>query len=76
LLGSIPPMDRDIDRLTAIEGSVPAPNRLPPGCRFAPRCSYAKEACRRIDPPLIGASTDHRVACIRHTGFALPAEAA
>src|SRR3546814_2464931 len=34
LLGSIPRLDQDQDRLAVIEGSVPDPARPPPGCRF------------------------------------------
>jgi peptide/nickel transport system ATP-binding protein len=41
------------DGATAIEGSPPAPDRLPDGCRFHPRCRHAVEGCRRDDrPPL------------------------
>src|SRR5205814_3217474 len=43
LLGSIPRLNREIDRLPAIEGQVPDPHTPPPGCRFAPRCPFATE---------------------------------
>ena len=42
LLASIPQLDDHAQRLQAIEGSVPSPDSLPPGCYFAPRCPYAK----------------------------------
>ncbi len=33
-------------RLSTIEGVVPSPNELPPGCHFEPRCGFRKDACR------------------------------
>ncbi|MCU0154912.1 ABC transporter ATP-binding protein [Bacillus safensis] len=45
LLESIPVIDGDIQPLTAIKGNVPAPDQLPAGCRFAPRCPQVKERC-------------------------------
>jgi len=73
LLASIPSIDRDIARLTAIEGTVPPPFDLPPGCRFAPRCGYAKEVCATVQPPLASLGPGSRSACIRNTGYALGA---
>ena len=35
-----------------IRGRVPAPDKLPPGCVFEPRCDYARDACREQRPPL------------------------
>jgi oligopeptide/dipeptide ABC transporter ATP-binding protein len=35
-------------RLRTIDGAVPDPARLPEGCRFAPRCPHALEACRKV----------------------------
>jgi peptide/nickel transport system ATP-binding protein/oligopeptide transport system ATP-binding protein len=65
LLGSVPRLDEERDRLLAIEGTVPPPFALPPGCRFAPRCPFAIEACRAAPPPLRALSADHHAACIR-----------
>ena len=45
LLGSIPKIEENRDRLLAIEGTVPAPFDLPQGCRFHPRCVFAAAAC-------------------------------
>jgi oligopeptide/dipeptide ABC transporter ATP-binding protein len=53
------------ERLEAIEGTVPPPNRLPPGCRFAPRCALAGPDCDVADPPLRRAGPGHDAACIR-----------
>ncbi len=46
LLGSIPRIDVDRERLATIEGMVPSPNNQPAGCRFAPRCPFADLRCR------------------------------
>jgi len=44
--------DKQSGVLHAIPGRVPAPNRLPPGCTFEPRCQYAIDACRGERPVL------------------------
>jgi len=47
LLSAVPRLDGDsARRLATIDGAVPDPTRYPPGCRFAPRCPHALEACR------------------------------
>jgi len=63
LLGSIPRLDVDRERLATIEGTVPSPNRQPKGCRFAPRCPFADRRCHDKPPPLRDIAPDHRVAC-------------
>ena len=65
LLGSIPKIEEDRERLLAIEGSVPAPFALPQGCRFHPRCVFAAEECTQVDPPLRELGAGHTAACIR-----------
>ena len=52
LLDSIPDLDNTVDELAAIEGVVPSPFALPDGCRFAPRCRFAEDACSLAEPPL------------------------
>ena len=52
LLTSIPVIDGEIDKLNAIKGSVPTPDNLPPGCRFAPRCPKALDKCCTNQPSL------------------------
>ena len=42
---SIPQLTPRGEPLHAIPGMVPRPDQFPTGCRFAPRCSYAEEAC-------------------------------
>ncbi|HUB16518.1 MAG TPA: ABC transporter ATP-binding protein [Acetobacteraceae bacterium] len=65
LLGSIPKIEEQRDRLLAIEGAVPPPFALPQGCRFHPRCVFAAAACTGQDPPLRALGPDHAAACIR-----------
>jgi len=63
LLGSIPRIDVDRERLATIEGMVPSPNNQPAGCRFAPRCPFADQRCRLDPPPLRDIAPGHQVAC-------------
>ncbi len=65
LLGSIPRLDEDRDRLTAIEGTVPPPFAWPPGCRFAPRCPFSEAACEAAPPPLREIVPGHAAACLK-----------
>jgi peptide/nickel transport system ATP-binding protein len=66
LIRSIPRLDRagGKTRLEAIPGTVPSLIDPPPGCRFAPRCSFAMPACTRAAPPLREVGHGHKVACI------------
>ena len=63
LLGSIPPMVGERERLASIEGQVPSPLRRSPGCSFADRCPFADARCRTQAPPLVGVGESHRSAC-------------
>ena len=69
LLASIPPVDRDEERLQAIRGSVPPIFDLPPGCRFEPRCGHARPVCASAVPPLVECGAAHHAACIRNTDY-------
>ncbi|MGE0418512.1 MAG: ABC transporter ATP-binding protein [Acetobacteraceae bacterium] len=73
LLGSIPRLEEDRDRLLAIEGAVPPPFALPEGCRFHPRCVFADAACTIASPPLRDLSPGHAAACIRAPIETIPA---
>ncbi len=53
LLGSIPRLHVEHDRLAVIEGQVPNPETPIAGCRFHPRCPFAIDRCRREEPPLL-----------------------
>ena len=75
LLGSIPRLDIEQDRLAAIEGQVPNPLAPVTGCRFHPRCPFVIERCRHEDPPLIDLGNGHESACWRaplHENMAMP----
>ena len=63
LLGSIPKLHLEQERLVAIEGQVPDPRAPLPGCAFHPRCTLADERCRREAPPLEGNAAGHLAAC-------------
>ena len=64
LLGSLPRMDREEERLTPITGSPPSLLNLPPGCPFAPRCPLRREACDTTEPALRKAGHElHLSAC-------------
>jgi len=71
LMGSIPSMDEDRERLLQIEGAMPRLDRIPPGCPFHPRCPRAFDRCSRERPDLLDAGAT-RAACWLH---ALGAEA-
>ena len=45
LFGSVPDLTRKTDRLTPIDGLMPDPTNLPPGCSFQPRCPKALGEC-------------------------------
>ncbi|PWC30875.1 ABC transporter ATP-binding protein [Teichococcus aestuarii] len=65
LLGSVPRLDEERERLLAIDGSVPPPFAFPEGCRFNPRCPFAIAPCRAELPPLREITPGHQAACIR-----------
>jgi oligopeptide/dipeptide ABC transporter ATP-binding protein len=52
-------------RLSPIPGSLPNPIAPPQGCRFHPRCRFAKEACAAGEPQLETVSANHVTRCIR-----------
>jgi peptide/nickel transport system ATP-binding protein len=63
LLTSLARLDRRrTDRLRPIPGSPPSLIRVPPGCPFHPRCSFATEICPAEMPPLTGGAS-HCAAC-------------
>jgi len=52
LLGSLPRLDADVDRLVQIAGQPPSLLTPPNGCRFHPRCPYVMNICRTEEPRL------------------------
>ena len=65
LLESIP---RPGFSFKSIPGTVPNLVNPPSGCRFHPRCPYAKEACKHEVPELVKVSENHYVACLLYGG--------
>jgi peptide/nickel transport system ATP-binding protein len=68
LMGSIPSMDGERERLLQIEGAMPRLTAIPPGCAFHPRCPQAIERCR-IERPELESAAATRAACwLAHAG--------
>ncbi|MBK9244468.1 MAG: ABC transporter ATP-binding protein [Burkholderiales bacterium] len=65
LMGSIPSMEHETERLAQIEGSMPRLTEIPPGCAFHPRCERAFARCSRERPELMPASAS-QAACWLH----------
>ncbi len=64
LLAAVPVPDPDIKiGEIPIKGEIPSPINIPSGCRFHPRCPYAKEICRSKEPELKEIEYQHFVAC-------------
>jgi peptide/nickel transport system ATP-binding protein len=62
LMGSIPSMDSDRERLMQIDGSMPRLTAIPSGCAFNPRCPRVFDRCRSERPDLMAAGAT-RAAC-------------
>ncbi|MCC8101616.1 MAG: ABC transporter ATP-binding protein [Clostridiales bacterium] len=65
LFAALPEMNLDSDRLKPIEGMPADPTNLPDGCKFAPRCPYATEECRKREIDLKEVSAGHFCRCIK-----------
>lgn len=65
LMGSIPTIGADRDRLTQIDGAMPRLNAIPRGCAFNPRCPRVFERCLAERPELVSAG-DSQAACWLH----------
>lgn len=63
LIGSVLTIDEYKKELPMLPGDVPDLTDLPPGCRFHPRCKYAKSICHKEEPPLIEVNSGHQVCC-------------
>ena len=59
LMGSIPAMDEDRERLLQIDGAMPRLNAIPTGCAFNPRCPHVFDKCRSERPDLVDAGPTH-----------------
>jgi oligopeptide/dipeptide ABC transporter ATP-binding protein len=66
LLSAVPIPDPDLAakrKRIVLEGDVPSPINPPSGCRFHPRCRYATQVCREVEPPLADYGNGHLAAC-------------
>jgi len=68
LLRSVPKLTElgiaKTERLKTIDGTVPSPTNLPPGCHFAPRCEFKMPICGRGEIPLIDTAGGAKVRCV------------
>jgi peptide/nickel transport system ATP-binding protein len=62
LIGAIPVLGETV-RLESIEGQAPDPAEVMPGCRFAPRCRFARERCTAEAPALTPRGPDRAARC-------------
>ena len=74
LLNSVPTGGASRQPLLPIPGAPPDLTALPPGCPFAPRCSYVTDECRAERPPLLPIGHERLSACIHHATLAHPRE--
>jgi len=64
LLAAAPiPDPRTRQNLAVLPGDPPSPVRVPPGCRFHPRCPSALPVCKQSAPPRVYMGPEHVVAC-------------
>ena len=67
LYNSIPSItDTKKHRLEVIKGVVPNPLEFPSGCRFHPRCLYARDVCEVQEPGLVDMGEGHLVRCLMY----------
>ncbi len=76
LLHSIPMLGMtQAEPLRVIRGTVPSPLAWPPGCRFEPRCDYAFDRCRTVDPPLFPVPPQESACLLCESGRRTPVQA-
>src|SRR5690554_3354044 len=66
LIGSIPSLDDNTDRLESIKGTVPPPEHFPSGCRFSARCPQVFDRCKAEQPQLLTLNNNRKVRCFLH----------
>jgi peptide/nickel transport system ATP-binding protein len=68
LMGSIPTVGQDVERLLQIEGSMPRLNAIPKGCAFNPRCPRVFDRCRASAPGLLPANQTRALVLAARSG--------
>jgi oligopeptide/dipeptide ABC transporter ATP-binding protein len=63
MMKSVPSIQMEAERLYTIRGSVPNLIYPPNGCRFHPRCDFARGYCTKVRPPMTEVEPGHSVAC-------------
>lgn len=66
LFDAIPRLDKEMDRLVPIEGTMCDPLAPPPGCKFYARCKYGKDFCNYEKPQFREVEPGHFVSCLRY----------
>jgi len=66
LMECIPKLTDEMEELSVIKGTVPAPNNMPKGCSFCPRCKDARPICEEQMPELIEAN-GRKIRCFKYT---------
>jgi len=69
LMGSIPPLDRRVERLAQIDGAMPRLSAIPKGCAYNPRCPKVFARCSQDRPDLLPAGAT-QAACWLYAGEA------
>jgi peptide/nickel transport system ATP-binding protein len=63
LLSAFPSIKGPRRKLRSIPGSPPDLANPPSGCRFHPRCQFAQEVCKYVEPPMVQVAPDHLSQC-------------
>lgn len=63
LMNSLPRVEVRVPKLYSIEGQPPDLRSMPNGCTFEPRCTKAKEICKKVYPPSVVTNDIHHVSC-------------
>lgn len=64
LLQAVFPVEKDKSHvIQCLQGEIPSPTDMPPGCPFQTRCQYCQEKCRTEKPVLRELSDNHYAAC-------------
>ncbi len=76
LMAALPRLDHRQQRMAAIEGMIPNPAALPPGCAFEPRCPHAFALCAESTPPIYSIAADRSSRCYLEDPELSPSSAA
>ena len=66
LMGAIPDITQEVERLSQIDGAMPRLNAIPPGCAFNPRCPQVFDKCKADRPNLMTAGATQAACWLGH----------